>query len=333
MAEDIVRWGILSTAQIGSNVFVPALRDTKRGRLSAIASRQRHKAQAFARTFDVPNVFDDYAGVLASDEVDAVYIPLPNSMHAEWTIRAAEAGKHVFCEKPLGIDAAEAARMVDVCRKAGIVFFEAFVFCYHPQTHHLRRIVESGRIGELKQLFAAQHFHLPRPTENIRFCKALGGGSIFDVGVYPITFARHIFGDEPESVQAVGVWDPDYEVDSRISMLLSFSGHRTALLSGSFDAFGGARAMLYGSEAHIDIPQPYHPREQSEFSIVVGKEKQTDVVSFANGVRAFTPAIDHFHDCILDGKQPQLTAENAIGTLRVVEAAIRSARTGERVQI
>jgi xylose dehydrogenase (NAD/NADP) len=331
MSKDTIRWGIVSTALIAENAFIPALRQTRGGQLCAIASRDRARAEAFAAKHDIPHVFDDYAGMLASDVIDAVYIPLPNTMHAEWTAVAAKHGKHVFCEKPLAVTVAEAEQMVADCRKAGVLLFEAFVFCYHPQSLRLRQLLDSGIIGEVRHVQAHMTFTMPRPSDNIRMQKQLGGGCLFDAGTYPITFARWILGDEPESVQALCRYDPTYEVDTRVSMLLGFSGDRHAALVTSFDAHGGPAAMLHGERGYIELPQPYHPHEESQFVVHVGQEVQT--YRFNTGTRPFAPALEHFHDCIQGRAEPMLTGANACGTLRVVEAVHESARLGQLVKL
>ena len=318
MNSDKVRWGIISTARIAATAFVPAVRQTRRGEVTAVASRSRDKGESFAREHGIPQVFDDYASLLASDGIDAVYNPLPNTMHREWTEAAAAAGKHVFCEKPLATTAADAEAMVAACEEAGVVFFEAFVFLYHPQTLKLRRLIDEGAIGELLQLHAHMSFPIQRPTDNIRMNRALGGGSLYDGGSYPITFSRFAFGDEPAGLQSKcpdrpGVprrhpRDPDPGILRKTGPLPFRAGSTPS---------GDKGAVLFGREAAIEIPRPYHPQEQSSFVIRSGGSEE--VVSFDTGVAPFTPAIEHFQDCVLDGAEPLVTAANAVGTLRVIE--------------
>ena len=320
MSADRVRWGIISTARIAETAFMPAVGQTQRGEVVAVASRSRERAESFAREHDIRHVFDDYASLLASDEIDAVYNPLPNTMHREWTEMAAAKGKHVFCEKPLATTVADAQAMIAACEKAGVVCFEAFVFLYHPQTLKLRQLIDEGAIGELLQLHAHMSFPIQRPTDNIRMNRDLGGGSLYDGGSYPITFSRFAFGDEPVGIQSKILIDPDCDVDTRATLILEFSGERAASIQGGFDAFGGQGAILFGREAAIDIPKPYHPQEQSSFTIRTGGTEET--ISFDNGVVPFAPAIEHFHDCVLDGAEPLLTAANAVGTLRIIESVL-----------
>ena len=246
MSTTPVRWGILGTARIAETAFIPAVRQTERGRIVAVASRDQATAEAFARKHDLPMAFGDYASMLASGEIDAVYNPLPNTLHAEWTIAAAEQGKHVFCEKPLAVSPAEAQQMIDACRQAGVLLVEAFVFLSHPQTLELRQLLDDGVIGRLIQAQAHLTFPLARPTDNIRLNRELGGGSLLDAGGYPITFARFAFGQEPVAVQAATRIDPDDRVDSRAGIILTFSEDRFATLQTGIDAAGGPGALLFG---------------------------------------------------------------------------------------
>jgi len=324
MIDKTVRWGILSTARIAEGAFIPALQQTQRGEVVAVASRNRTQAEAFAQKHDIPVACADYASLLARDDIDAVYNPLPNTLHAEWTAAAAAQGKHIFCEKPLAVTAAAAQQMIDACQKAGVLLVEAFVFLLHPQTLKLRQLLDDGIIGELLQVQAHLTFRLSRPTDNIRLNHELGGGGLLDAGGYPITFARFAFDAEPETVQASCYIDPEYHVDTRAALLLTFSGNRLATLQTGLDAMGGPGATLFGETGHIEIPQPYHPKAQSHF--VVHTADGAETFSFDTGRLPFAPALDHFHDCILDGAEPLVPPTNALGTLRIIEAALKSAR-------
>ena len=253
MSADNVRWGIISLARIGEMAFIPAVRQTERGELVAVVSRDRDRASSFAQKHGIPRVFDDYRSMLASDEIDAVYNPLPNTMHREWTELAAANGKHIFCEKPL-------TTKVAACEKAGVLFLEAF-------------------------------------------------------------------GEEPVGFQSVCKMDEDYEVDTRVAMVLEFSRTRTASLQASFDAFGQQRAFLFGSEGMVEVAAPFHPPQKSHFTIR-RPELEDEVVSFDEGFLHFAPAIEHFHDCLIDGARPLKTAAYAAGTLRIIEQALERAQNG-----
>jgi D-xylose 1-dehydrogenase (NADP+, D-xylono-1,5-lactone-forming) len=329
--SDRIRWGILSTAKIAETAFIPSLGQTHRGELAAVASRDEGRARTFADEQGIAQAFGSYEEMLASDAIDAVYIALPNSMHAEWTEKAAAQGKHVFCEKPLGISSIEAQRMVDACEDAGVQLFEAFVFLYHPKSLKLRQVLNEGAIGALVQMTASFTFPLQRPTDNIRMNRELGGGNLMDVGCYPIAYTRFVFDAEPIAVQAACRMDPEYGVDTRSSIVLTFSGDRHAALQSGFDAPGGQRAVIHGEKGYIAVPQPCHPKEQDGFVVCRGSQEESVFVEA--GVRPFAPAIEHFHDCILDGTAPLATGANAVGTLRVIEAVRESAETGRRVDL
>ena len=329
MSDKKLRWGIISTAGISDWGFIPAFRLAERGELVAVSSRDRAKGEAFAAQHEIPQVFDSYEAMLDSDAIDAVYNPLPNSMHAEWTIAAAERGKHVFCEKPLAANADEVARMVRACQANGVLLFEAFVFRCHPQTIKLRELLAAGAIGEVVQLQAHFSFFLERPTDNIRMNAELAGGSLMDVGCYPITFARYVFDSEPIAVQAQCRIDPDCGVDTRSSAVLDFGDNRLATLTSGFDAPVGQGAQIWGTEGFIDVPVPCHPAEESHFTLHRGDD--SEVFSFATGTRPFTPAIGHFNECALDGTPLMAEAGSAAGTLNVIEAVLESSRTGQRV--
>lgn len=328
---DTVRWGIISTAHIAESAFIPSVRQTRRGQLVAVASRDGDRARTFADKHDIPQSYDSYEALLASDDIDAVYNPLPNSLHAEWAARAAEHGKHVFCEKPLAVTSSEAEGMVVTCQNAGVLLFEAFVFLYHPKSLRLRQILDSGAIGDLVQMQMSFTFPLKRPTDNIRMSKDLAGGSLMDVGCYVITYARFVFGEEPLAVQAAVRMDPEYGVDTLAAMVLTFSGDRFASLQAGFEASGGQRASIHGTRGYIDVPQPCHPKEQDSFTIHAGGKEE--VLAVDAGVRTFAPAIEHFQDCILDGVEPLATAASAAGTLRVIEAVRESALQGKRIDL
>ena len=229
---DKVRWGILSTARHGAISWIPALKQTKRGELVAVASRHEDRAREFAAEHGIPKAYGSYEAMLADPEIDAIYIPLPNHLHKEWTIRAAEAGKHVMCEKPLGLDAAEAEVMVAAARQAGIIFAETFQWRHHPQGQTARDLVRAGRIGTLRLIEAGFSFMLNRP-DDVRWNPDMGGGALYDVGCYPISLARYITGQEPAAVTAQAHWGKS-GVDDSVVATLEFPGDVLAVINCGF---------------------------------------------------------------------------------------------------
>ena len=328
---DPINWGILSTARIGVTAFIPSARATPGARVHAVASRSRERADAFAREHDIPLALGGYQALVEHPEIDAIYISLPNSLHAEWTIAAARAGKHVFCEKPLAVTAEEGRRMAAACGEAGVLLFEAFVFMHHPQSRRLLEILRTGEIGTLRHIDAGMAFVVDDPA-NIRLIKALGGGSIYDGGVYPITFARFIAGADPVSVMANMRFDERSGVDVAVSLILEFPGGLTATLYCGFQGRGGAHARIIGDGGRLVVPAPYHPGAESRFEVVPASgEERTETTR--TGTPPFQPAIEFFQRCMRGEETPAYMADHAEGTLRVVEAAFESARGGRRVDL
>lgn len=326
-----IKWGILSTARIGITAFIPSARATPDAQVHAVASRSQATADAFARDHGIPVALGSYQALLDHPDIDAIYISLPNSLHAEWTIKAAEAGKHIFCEKPLAVTAAEGRQMVEACRKADVLLFEAFVFMHHPQSRRLREIIAAGEIGTLRHINAGMTFVVNDPS-NIRLIKALGGGSIYDGGVYPITFSRFIAGTDPISIQSHMRFDPQAGVDVATSLILEYPDGVTATLYCSFQGRGGAHALITGDQGRLVVPSPYHPGAESSFDVVIGSDESRSE-TFQTGTPPFQPAIDFFQQCMRGEETPAYMADHADGTLRVVEAAFESARSGRRVEL
>ncbi len=334
MSNQPIRWGILGTAKIGVTAFIPSARTTPGAEITAVASRNQQRAETFCREHEIPVPLGSYEALLDREDIDAVYIPLPNSMHAEWTIRAAEAGKHIFCEKPLAVTAADGQHMIESCRSAGVLLFEAYVFLHHPQSRRIREILRSGEIGALRHINAETSF-LIQEKDNIRMKKDLGGGSIYDGGVYPITFSRFVAGTEPISVHAMMCTDEDTGVDVRTTLLLEYPEGVTATLYSGFDCSGGPNARIVTESGALHLSTPYHPLEESSIHFIAGKYttllSRTENIN--SGVPPFQPAIHFFQQCIRGEKSPAFMADNAIGTLKIVEAAFESARTGQKVSL
>ncbi len=325
-----IRWGILSTARIGVTAFIPAARATPGAQVHAVASRSQATADAFARDHDIPVALGRYQALLDHPDIDAVYISLPNSLHAEWTIKAAEAGKHVFCEKPLAVTAAEGRQMVEACHQADVLLFEAFVFMQHPQSHRLKEIIAAGEIGTLRHINAGMTYVIDDPS-NIRLIKALGGGSMYDGGVYPVTFSRFIAGTDPVSVQAHMRFAAQAGVDVATSLILEYPDGLTATLYCSFEGRGGPHALITGDQGRLIVPAPYHPGAESRFDVVIGSKSRSE--TFQTGTPPFQPAIAFFQQCLRGAATPAYMANHADGTLKVVEAAFESARSGRRVEL
>lgn len=220
-----LRWGVLGCAGIAKRSVIPGIQASQTGVVAAIASRNLNTAEETAKSLDIPTAYGSYEALLADETIDAVYIPLPNHLHMEWTIKAAEAGKHVLCEKPIALNADEARRMVDACSAAGVHLAEAFMYRYHPRFDVIKNIIQSGEIGEVRGLHSTFTFNNAGDASNVRYRKAWGGGSIYDVGCYPISVARMLLGEEPQAATVHGLLSPEHDnVDMMASGILEFSG-------------------------------------------------------------------------------------------------------------
>ena len=256
MAERILNWGLLSTANINRALITP-LRASPRNRLTAVASRDLAHAQAYAAERDIPRAFGSYEAMLADPDIDVVYISLPNSLHAEWSIKAMQAGKHVLCEKPLAVTLAEVDAMTAAARSTGRVLAEAFMYRHHPQTLKVKELVESGAIGQLQVIRGGFTFPLSNPA-NVRLIPELGGGGIWDVGCYPISFTRTIAGAAP--VEVFG-----WQVTGESGVDVVFTGQMRFPngVVGQFDSgFRSPERMLMeflGSEGALSLTNSFKP--------------------------------------------------------------------------
>ncbi len=338
----MISWGILSTARIGLDAVAPAILATPQARLAAVASRTPQKANECVNTLskntghplDDVKIYDSYEALLDDPDIDAVYIPLPNSMHAEWTIKAAKAKKHVLCEKPMAIDAQQARYTIDFCKNEGIVFMEAFMYQFHPQYQRIREILASGRIGEVRLIRSAFTFPLPN-RQDIRYSKVLAGGSLMDVGCYCIHSARLLFGEEPVSVSASAIMENG--VDSTLTGILNFRGGRMALFDVSFATARRQLMEIVGTKGVILVERPWKA-EGLEAKLLIGPGLgDVDCSSFevetTPAVSAYELQIEAFCRAI-EGKQPlPVDPEMSYRNMLVIDAVRKAAETGETVRL
>lgn len=254
-----VRWGVMSTAKIGVRAVIPAIAAASNAQLVAIASRDTTRAQTIADNYPGARALASYDALLADDEIEAVYIPLPNSMHAEWAIRALEAGKHVLCEKPLGVTSDEVRRIRAASEQANRWVMEAFMYRFHPQIRWALEQVAAGRIGAVRMVRSSFVFDLHSRPGDIRLQGALGGGSMMDVGCYPLNFCRAIFGGPPREIAAHVVVPPGSEVETTIGAVLDFGEGRMGVIDASFSLPRGFFAEVVGERGRIVLPAPYTP--------------------------------------------------------------------------
>jgi predicted dehydrogenase len=317
-----LRWGILSTADIARTKVVPGLRKSARSSVVAIASRDEGRAAAVAAELDIPRVHGSYEALLADPEVDAVYIPLPNHLHAEWTIAAARAGKHVLCEKPLALTVADAERMADASRAAGVHLMEAFMYRLHPSWVSVRELVASGRIGRLVAIDRWFSYFNDDP-ENIRNKGDVGGGALFDIGCYCINLSRMLFDGEPREVQAWLRRDPVSGVDVVTSALLGFDDG-VATFTCTTRSEPDQRVHVYGTEGRITVPIPFNipPDRPTEIWLTAGGDPPvapaTEVLRF-EVADPYAVEAERFAAAVLDGLPTPTPIEDAVANLRVIE--------------
>lgn len=336
MSERRVRWGILSTANIGRRALVPAIRTSGNGELVAVASREHERARAFATENGVSRHHGSYQALLDDPEVDAVYLPLPNSMHREWTIRAAEAGKHVLCEKPLALDADECLEMHDAAESRGVRLMEAFMYRFHPRTRLMADRIRAGAVGELRVIRSAFTFPLDRPHD-IRFDRALGGGSLMDVGCYCVNLSRTLADAEPLAVRATARWTGGYmgggpgtAVDDEMAGVLHFPGGVTALFDCALTMARTEFAEVAGTDGRLRMESAFAPGTQEvalrEFSGRAGAVEHR-----IPGVDEYRLMVEHFGECVLEDRPPRYSAREAAANMRVISALYRSAINGGAV--
>jgi len=321
-----VRWGILSTADIGMRKVTPAIQRGGNCEVVAIASRDLERARAAARRLGVPSAYGTYEALLAADDVDAVYVPLPNDLHAEWTMKAAAAGKHILCEKPLAMTAAQAEEMAAACSEAGVKLAEAFMYRHHPSWVEAVRLVHGGAIGELQAVQSWFSYFNDDP-DNIRNRAANGGGAIMDIGCYNINLSRMLFGAEPIAVRSAVRRDPAMGVDTLSSAVLEFASGGQATFTCSTRAEDYQRVHIVGTEGRIEIEIPFNipPDRETRILITSGGEPP---VAPATDVRAF-PAADQytiqaqlFADAVLNDSDVPVPVSDAIANLRVIESIL-----------
>ena len=325
--DEPIRWGILGTAGIAESAFLPALRETNEGVALTVGSRTFERGRAWAEEHGVTRAVEGYDAVIADPEVEAIYIPLPNGLHAEWTIAALEAGKVVFCEKPLCGTVEDTERVLAAARATGVPLWEAFVFPFHEQMDLVRGMLADGTIGTVREIQSRFHFVLDDP-DDIRLFANLAGGSIQDVGCYPIRLARLMFDAEPDLSRAIAdaEWTAD-GADTELWGALVFPGDRRLVFSCGFRSGYDTLTRVLGTEGEIRLTGPFHPDSDDEMTIVRDGEFETQPAP-TSGEMSFTPAIRHIHRVIRGMEEPRhLAVDEALGNAQAIGALLGSARS------
>ncbi len=325
-----VRWGVLSTADFGIRKSIPAMQKGEWSEIRAIASRDLHKAEEAARALGIPKAYGSYEELLRDPEIEAIYNPLPNHMHVPWSIKAAEAGKHVLCEKPLGLNVAEARELLRVQEKTGVKIGEAFMVRTHPQWLRARELVASGRIGPLRSI-TGYFSYFNRDPKNIRNIPETGGGALMDIGCYPITTSRFMFGEEPSRVIGLLERDPEMKTDRLASVMLDFpSGH--AIFTVSTQLVQYQRMHFIGAKGRIEIEIPFNAPNDRPCRIFIddggdifGDDITTETLPTCD---QYTIQGDIFSRAIRGDGEVPVPLTDAIKNMAVIEAVFRSAQSG-----
>jgi predicted dehydrogenase len=326
-----VRWGVLSTAGIGVKKVLPAMQKSEWVELAAIASRDQAKGEQAARDLGIPKAYGSYEELLADPQVEAIYNPLPNQLHVPWTVKAARAGKHVLCEKPLSMTTAEAKTLLAVQSETGVTIGEAFMVRSHPQWLRARELVQNGRIGQLRSIVGCFSY-FNADAGNIRNQVDCGGGALMDIGCYPIFTSRFLFGEEPLRVAATLERDPAFQTDRLTSAMLEFpSGH--AVFTCSTQLVPYQRVQVLGTKGRIEIKIPFNAPNDRPCQILVDDGKDV----FGGGITEesfpvcdqYTLQGDSFSRAIRERTPAPVPLDDAIRNMAVIDAVFRAAQSGK----
>jgi D-xylose 1-dehydrogenase (NADP+, D-xylono-1,5-lactone-forming) len=331
-----LRWGILSTARIGMEAVIPAIQQSSNGVVVAIASRDEARAQATAREMNIPNAFGSYEELIESNQVDAIYNPLPNHLHKEWSIRAMAHGKHVLCEKPFALNASQVDEMIAASKQYRVTLMEAFMYRFHPQFTKIKELIAQGEIGTLKTIRSAFCFTL-NDADAIRLDRATGGGALMDVGCYCINMARLIAGTEPSEVRADLVWHANGQVEDSLSALLRFPGDVLGVFDCSFRNDYTEWLQIQGTHGRIDVPRPVKPLLQPAEIFIRHGEKAERFVEITkvtvHSANHYQLMCEHFGDVVLNRTPMLYPPELGRANMRVIDALYESAHTASPIRI
>jgi predicted dehydrogenase len=327
--NDKVRWGVLGVANIATRQVIPAMQQGDWSEITAIASRNIEKARRAAQALRIAKAYGSYEELLADDEIDAIYNPLPNHLHVPWTIKAAEAGKHVLCEKPISLNAGEAQKLIAIRDRTGVKIQEAFMVRTHPQWLGVRELIESGRIGAPRSV-TGYFSYFNRDPENIRNKPELGGGALMDIGCYPINMSRYIFAAEPRRVLALIERDPEMGIDRLTTAILDFvSGQSVFTCSTQLAPY--QRMHLFGTKGRIEIEIPFNAPSSRPTRISI--DDGSDLFGGGIEMREFptcnqyTIQGDLFSRSIRANTEQPIPLEDAVKNMAVIDAVFRSAES------
>lgn len=326
---DKVRWGLVSTANINRRL-IPAIRMSARGELTAVCSRSLEKAEAYAAEWGIPQAFGSYEAMLDSDAVDAVYISLPNHLHAPVTIYALEHGKHVLCEKPFALSLAEVDGMIAASERTGMVLTEAFMYRHHPQTKLIKKMVEDGRFGEITVIHGLFSFAMGDPAVNVRMKPEWGGGALWDVGVYPMSYMQNLMDGPPARVfgsQWVGASGVDEVFAGQMEYANGVIGQFSCGFRTPFQTF----MEIVGTEGRLLVERPFVNPQDGKVIFTYPDDK-TEIIPVPEK-ELYLGEVEDLHAAVLDGERPYLTLAETRNHVKTVLALYESAKTGQPVTL
>ncbi|HDZ74413.1 MAG TPA: Gfo/Idh/MocA family oxidoreductase [Aurantimonas coralicida] len=327
----MLRWGILSTAKIAREQLMPAIGKATNGSLAAIASRDLERAQEIAATFGIPHAYGSYEDLLASPEIDAVYVPLPTAQHTDWTLKAIASGKHVLCEKPMGMAAADIDRIIAAAKDARVVVSEAFMVTYHPQWAKVRELIADGAIGRLVHVEASFSYHNVDPA-NMRNRPELGGGALRDIGVYPLVTSRFATGMEPVRVRAKVVTDEEFGTDSFVTGMVDFGDFEMSVYLGTRMA-QRQTIVFHGTEGFIELAAPFNASLYDGDKVLLHDRghRLTQTFRFP-GVDQYRLQVEAFGEAV-NGKGAVFPLESSRRNQAAIDALFTAGQTGDWVSV
>ena len=314
-----IRWGVLSTAKIGRERVIPAIQQSSNGRVLAVASRDYEKAKTFAGDLNIPRAYASYEDLINDPDIDAIYNPLPNSMHVEWSIKCAKAGKPTLCEKPFAVDAAEAQRMVDAFAERDVLLAEAFMYRFHPQTQKVKALVDAGGVGDITVMNAIFDFAIAPGNEgNIRLSKPLAGGAMMDVGCYCINLMRLMTGEEPHTGHAVAHIGEGTQVDETLAGVLQFPSRAVGHFDCSLRTAAAQTYEIRGTTGRIRVPVAFvmPPDRETVIEHWQGDSHSHITIPPAN---SYTLMAEDFADALINNRPPKYLPQDGVANMKVID--------------
>lgn len=318
MSKKKIKWAVLGTANIAKKVTIPAMKDADNCDLYAIAGRTIEKAESFKNEFGFEKAYGSYEELLSDEQVEAVYIALPNNMHKEWTIKAAKAGKHILCEKPLSGNQDDVCEMIETCKRENVVFMEAFAYLHSPLVNKVKEIIDSGEIGEVK--FIESTFLTPGYTDNIRIRRENLGGSLYDLGCYNVSLVLWLLQEMPVLVKSIGKFTEERIDDCFMGYMEFDSGIRASMLAGMCSGTRGDRFFVYGTKGKIEVPVQFNECGAKNIYVVLDDETKEIKIDIPNN---YTLEVEQMGRCIIEGEKPYVSNEFSLKVAKVNDMCLR----------